>query len=141
MKLLLWHCERLSYVDGKPSTRPEGIHQVAPTPTSGSFNDLLVVFTTVESGDGEANIERATQEIQRMIKMIGERLVLLMPFAHLSNDLAEEEQATGAIAEIARRLAQGHSEVVRASFGFHKEDFELSYVANGHPGSVAYREA
>jgi threonyl-tRNA synthetase len=140
VKLLMWHCERLSYEDGKPSTLPLGIHEVPPTPTVGSYADVLVVFTTVEAGDDDSAVQRAVSEVRRMIKMIGSRPILVMPFAHLSNRLADPPDAEAAIARIGTELERSDLQVDVASFGFHKEEFRLSYVARAHEGSVAYRE-
>jgi threonyl-tRNA synthetase len=140
VKLLMWHCERLSYRDGKPSSRPIGIHEVPPTPTVGSYSDVLVVFTTVEAGDDDGAIDRAASEVKRMIEMIGGRPILVMPFAHLSNRLAGPSRAEEAIAAVGAELEKADLEVNVASFGFHKEKFHMSYFVHAHEGSVAYRE-
>jgi threonyl-tRNA synthetase len=136
----MWHCERLSYEDGKPSSLPLGIHEVPPTPTTGRYEDVLLVFTTVEVDDGGGSVDRAASEVRRMIKMVGRRPILVMPFAHLSNQLAKPSDAEVTIAELGAELERTGLQVEVASFGFHKECFELSYVARAHEGSVAYRE-
>lgn len=139
MRLLIWHCAQLSYTDERPSTRPPGIHTRPPTAEARSHDDVLLVFTTIEEGDSPSTALSAIEEVRRTLAMVGPRPVVVMPFAHLSRNLAPVDDARQAISRIVSELRREGLDVEQASFGFHKS-FELSYVAHGHPGSVAYRE-
>ncbi len=140
MKLLMWHCSRLSSKDIRRSSRPRGIRELTDDPTEVTFSDVLVAFVCVEQGDTKATVERACGEILRQSEQIGRRELVVVPFAHLSSELmTDSREAQDIIASLAMRLEESGLDVTTNSFGYHKQ-FELHYVAKGYPGSVAFRD-
>ena len=140
MKLLLWHCDYLSYRDVKQSTRPLGIDASLKTPTAMEFTDVLAVFVCVEAGDGTEMKESAVDLVVKALRRIGEaKQVVVVPFAHLSNKLALPSVAEDMIREIYDALISRGASVCLSSFGYHKT-FSLSFHGKGYPGSVAFRD-
>ena len=139
MRLLLWHCAELSYVDRQASSRPTGIGELVQPPQSGHWRDVLAVFVCVEAGDSAWHARASLQYILEALRRIGRREVVLVPFAHLSPDTAAPEEALPAIESLAALCRSERIETSLASFGYNK-GFSLSYEAKGHPGSVGYRE-
>lgn len=138
MRLLLWRCRELRYADAVRSDRPSGIAKVAGSRTAEAFSDVLAVFTCIESGDHTEQLAEATTAIVSVLKMLGGgRDVVIVPFAHLSSDLAPASHAVAMLNELRLRVNK-HTKAYMTSFGYHKE-FELYFRGAGHPGSVAYR--
>lgn len=139
MKLLLWHCQKIKYVDARLSTRPEKVRQLSRSKTSATFNDVLVVLTCVESTDSQTHVDFAVEEIRRNLEMIGhQKHVVIMPFVHLSSNIAQPQTAIDIIHRVTDSLERAGVTVSEGSFGFHK-DFELHFKGYGHPGSVCFR--
>lgn len=139
MKLLLWHCSELNYRDTIPSDRPKGIATVQSEKKCGHFVDVLVIFVSIEDIDTEHEVDEATDSIISTLDMLGCRKeVVVVPFAHLSQALAQPQKAVLLIADLEKRLESYGIAATVASFGYHKE-FSLYYRAFGHPGSVAFR--
>lgn len=140
MKLLIWHCSSLSSRDIRKSSRPRGIRELAGRPTTVKFTDVLVAFACVENGDTAETMAAGGAEILRLSEQIGRREVVVVPFAHLSNQLmTDSELAQELINALADDLDDLGLKVTKNSFGYHKQ-FELHYVAKGYPGSVAFRD-
>ncbi len=140
MKLLAWHCESLCYQDERPSTRPPGIHLTTPTKSSAKYEDILLVFVSVETDDTTVDAMTAAGVAVKLTTQNGARNgCVIMPFAHLSQKLAAPDDARDLLASLSEEMRSRGCEVTLASFGFHKL-LELSMTALGHPGSVAYRE-
>jgi threonyl-tRNA synthetase len=140
MKLLIWHCSKLASRDVRRSSRPRGISESVDAPRSESFVDVLAAFACVESGDDEQSVEAAAREIAKLGRQVHCRDVVIVPFAHLSRDLmTDSRRAAGMLERIAGELKRDGWQTAVNSFGYHKE-FELHFVAKGHPGAVAYRE-
>jgi len=139
MKLLLFHCSRVASKDLRRSNRPKGIESGAPA--GRSFSDVLLTFVCVEPWDGEGAIEQAKSTILNHLRIIRRDHVVITPFAHLSNHLANSKQANLVIDALQKSLQTTVNLVDVLSFGFHKDfRFALSDVSVfGHPGSVAFR--
>jgi hypothetical protein len=141
MKILLWHCSELRYVDTKISTRPLGIHRFRPPLASDHFTDVLVAFVCVESPDSTDAAEAAAYEIAALADMVRPKNgIVIVPFAHLSSDLADPQTARSVIGRVAGKLGDNTPKVPVASFGTHKNFYLQSFLAYGHAGSVAFRE-
>jgi len=139
LKLLLWHCQHVKYEDRRPSTRPEKVKHLSRTKGSATFADVLVVFTCVESIDDQTYVDFAVKEILTNLEMIGgKKDVVIIPFVHLSSDIAQPQTAIDIIHGIIDSLRATGVTVHEVSFGFHK-DFELHFKGYGHPGSVCFR--
>lgn len=140
MKLLLWDCKFIRFKDVRASTRPRCIKQLLKTKSSGQFKDTLAVFICIEDDDKEAYCENAAKEIRKLLDMLNSpRDITIIPFAHLSSNIASPHKAISLIHKLANQLKASNLNVNIISFGYHKE-FELHFLARGHPGSVAFRE-
>jgi threonyl-tRNA synthetase len=139
MKLLLWNCRDLKYKDTIPSDKPPGIATVQGERRSGHFINVLLAFTCIEEMDSELEVDEAVQSIISTLKMVGPRReVVVIPFAHMSSNLADPRKAVSLISRIKSQLEGYDITVSVISFGYHKE-FSLCYEGLGHPGSVAFR--
>ena len=99
----------------------------------------MVVFITVEKIDTESICETASlacSEIVGMLKQIGKKEVVLFPFSHLSNDLADPFTAIKIIDEINLRIYKFGIQAFRAPFGWEKI---FSLTCKGHPLAQALR--
>jgi threonyl-tRNA synthetase len=140
VKLLAWHCDFLRYRDERESTRPAGLHPVTPERLSGSFQDVVLVFITVEPSDTPDDACQASEIVTELVRQNGAANgCVIMPFAHLSRQLAAPDVARALLREVKTGVQHEGGAATLTSFGFHKL-LELSMKALGHPGSVAYRE-
>ncbi|MCL4373312.1 MAG: threonine--tRNA ligase [Candidatus Marsarchaeota archaeon] len=94
-----------------------------------SIDDTLALLVSVEKKDTEGTAELAVKEaIDTMQKLKRERIVVY-PFAHLSNDLAEPKEAMHIIDYMFNELKK-HFDAKKAPFGWNKA---LSLSIKGHP--------
>jgi threonyl-tRNA synthetase len=140
MRVLLWHCRSLAYVDRRRANRPADVHREVPDPRTARFEDVMLAFTTIEDRDGLSAVREAAQAISTLTQQCFAREgCVLMPFAHLSSRLAAPDRARQLLADLCAAVNEQDCRVSLASFGFHK-DLDLHFAALGHPGSVAFRE-
>ena len=137
MKALLFHCKNYRVKIDKLANRPEDITPEEVKEKEQICKNCIVVLTTIEKGD---NLEKTTsslsEEISKMCKDVGHASIVILPFAHLSNNLAKSEEGVRAINLLEEKLAKNHK-VVRAHFGSHKS---LLLDIYGHPGNARFRE-
>lgn len=94
------------------------------------LEEIIVDFTSVESGDDEEVARKAIDEAKEFLKRLGVKRLLIYPFAHLSQDLAKPALALAVLKEMERYAAQQGLEVHRAPFGWNKA-FQIK--VKGHP--------
>ena len=139
MRLLIWHCNRLESADRTKSTRPPEIKQVVSEKQKAAFADILAVFACVEKGDTKRETTEAIRSVISILEMLdGKREVVIIPFAHLSANLANPKAAIELLKALQQLLKEAAIETQMMSFGYHK-DFELHFRSSGHPGSVSFR--
>lgn len=138
MRLLIWHCRSLSYTDKRRSTRPPLPDSLNP-PAHESFQDVVAVMACIEATDSPDEVVAAATAIKQLADDWSRRDVALVPFAHLSSDLASPARALKLLRDLARVGSDLGLSIRTTSFGYHK-DFYIEVNAFGHPGSVAYRE-
>jgi len=138
MKALLLHCKKFSTLVTKFSNRPAGI---TPEPVKNKelkTTDAVVALITVEpddqNNDAAANIGN---DLIQMATDTGHKNIILMPFGHLSNKLADSRLVIKVFDEIEAELNKRKMNVLRGHFGSHKE---LSLDLFGHPGNVRFRD-
>jgi threonyl-tRNA synthetase len=130
----------MTYRDGRASTRPPRIHDVVPVKESGTFSDVLLVFVTVEAQDSLSTAALASDAVVALLDQnVASGGCVVMPFAHLSRNLAEPRLAERLVRAVADGVGAIGRSVALTSFGFHKS-LDLHMSAFGHPGSVAFRE-
>lgn len=137
MRVLLIHADRFMYEIKEPTKLAEELpagHQ-----KKHSFDEALVVFSTVESTDDniEAISESAASDIAEVFAKVKAQRLVLYPYAHLSPNLATKKLAVDVLKATEAALAAKGIEVHRAAFGWYKA-FEIS--CKGHPLSELSRE-
>jgi len=134
MRILAIHARTFSYDIVKPAIEePEGVS----SDLKKQFENVLVLFTSIENTDEPDLVEDAVAEIRGLIEQIKPAEVLIYPYAHLSADLAPADKAV----EILNKLHEKASSslqipVHKAPFGWYKS-FKLECY--GHPLSELSR--
>jgi threonyl-tRNA synthetase len=134
MRILAIHARTFSYDIVKPAIEePEGVS----SDLKKEFENVLVLFTSIENTDEPDVVEDAVAEIRGLIEQIKPAEVLIYPYAHLSADLAPPDKAV----EILNKLHEKASSslqipVHKAPFGWYKS-FKLECY--GHPLSELSR--
>jgi threonyl-tRNA synthetase len=136
MKALLCHCRNYRSEVKKLSTTPAGIKPEEVKERVLEAQDALVALVTVEYDDNiESSIPRLADEVKKMSKDTGHNNVVLFPFGHLSNKLADTETTIKAMNLLEKELKEFDPK--RAHFG---SDKKLLLDIFGHKGNVRYRE-
>lgn len=137
MKALIVHCKHYRTSFHSFATRPKNI---LPEPIKFSQQECcecVVALITVEVGDREKeHEEKMATEIEKTCEDVKKQQVVLIPFAHLSNNLAPSQEALEVLKNMEEILSKKFT-VTRAHFGSHKS---LLLNIHGHPGNVRYRE-
>jgi threonyl-tRNA synthetase len=94
------------------------------------FEELLVLFVSVEKGDNEDLAEKLINEVSDFMKKLKVNKMLIYPYAHLSNNLAKPTAALKVLKAMEKYAKQKGIEVYRTPFGWCKK-FSLSI--KGHP--------
>lgn len=135
MKLLLIHSDYIEYEAREETPVAEPQEQIEE---HARLEEALTAFIAVEASDTEdltGIVESAEHEIREVAEELGVDRVMLYPYAHLSQDLADPDTAVEALQELQSAIAD--YEVKRAPFGWYKS-FKLS--CKGHPLSELSRE-
>jgi len=129
LKMLLVHADSFEYkVTSKAIDMAEPLSEHMK---EGMFKELLVVFTTIEKGDGNLQIlKSAVSNVKDVADKIGVKSVLIYPYAHLSSNLAEPDEALKVLKLFEESLKEEGFTVYRSPFGWYKS-FKLS--CKGHP--------
>jgi len=130
MKMLFIHCDYFSYLTTRPTKLAE---EIAGGCKSCAFKDALVVFVTVEKCDEKyiaIVVEKAVEETVEKAKQIGVKNLVLFPFVHLSDEIADSNTALKIMEDLYRRLASLGYVVDKAPFGWEKV---FSLTSKGHP--------
>ena len=137
MKALLFHCKEYGVKIERLANRPENIVPEKVEEKEQTSENCIVALITIEKGDKiKQTCFRLTKEISKMSKEVGHNKIVILPFAHLSNNLASSKDGIKAINLIEEELKKEFN-VVRAHFGSHKS---LLLDIYGHPGNARYRE-
>lgn len=94
------------------------------------FEEIVVLFTSIEKDDNEEIAKKAIEEIKSSLEEIKVNKILIYPYAHLSNNLANPQKALEIIKEMEKYAKKLGIEVYRAPFGWCKK-FNISI--KGHP--------
>jgi threonyl-tRNA synthetase len=98
-----------------------------------SFENALVAFITVEEGDFKRRqeiIDRFVDDVIDVRNRLNADIIILYPYAHLSNTLEKPPIAIRMLRLIERNLANREINLHRAPFGWYKE-FMIHCL--GHP--------
>lgn len=133
MRLLLIHADHMKYFARERTSIAEKIEE---KDRKGEAENVLVVFTAVEREDEknpEEVIRIAGEEIKKVKEQVGAERILIYPYAHLSENLANPSFAVRVLEELRKYLGE---DTLRAPFGWYKS-FELR--CKGHPLSELSR--
>lgn len=139
--MMIWDCGSYgSQVTGL-STRQVGriTHDSLDTDghSIGIDEAVTVVFITVEQNDESVQLSNIALEIDAASQDWKRRKIVLVPFAHLSNQLANAEEAQQMIDELTKELTKlSSAKIQKDHFG---SDKSLKIELLGHPGNVRFR--
>lgn len=130
LRILLIHCEKFEYNAREKAV--EKAEDLDESNRAGRFENVLVVFTSVEKEDAkdpESVAEQAGREILDVFKTVKAERVLLYPYAHLSSELADAVSAMSVLKRVHEKLSEKGVETHRAAFGWYKS---FTLVNKGH---------
>jgi threonyl-tRNA synthetase len=136
MRLLFIHSDHLEFET--TTEAGEGLAETEGVPMEGRMDDCVTAFVSVESADEadlDAVVENAADELRDVTGQLNTRKIVLYPYAHLSDDLANPDSAKTVMRNLEAEL-DGEYEVLRAPFGWYKA-FEVA--CKGHPLSELSR--
>lgn len=136
MRCLLLHCKDYRITIGLLANRPKDIRPEAVTYSKQELKNCILVLVTVEVGDTSKSADLLAQDVATMAHNVGRTSIAILPFAHLSNNLAKTEDALTVLDSIENELSQDFH-VLRGHFGSHKE---FMFDLFGHPGNARFRE-
>ncbi len=138
MQLLIIHADEFSYsLTGKTAIAEEAVPNLLGEPEN-VFKEPLVVFCTVEKSDAvdfNTIVKKAFYEITGIALRLKPQMLVLYPYAHLSDSLAEPALAVDILNALKGELESSYP-VHRAPFGWYKS-FKMS--CKGHPLSESSR--
>ncbi|MEK6918294.1 MAG: threonyl-tRNA synthetase editing domain-containing protein [Nanoarchaeota archaeon] len=137
MKALLFHCKNYATRVDRLSNLPKDIEPEEIKEKEQKCGDCIVSLITIEKGDDiEETSSNIAEEISKFCDEVGHKNIVLLPFAHLSNNLAKAKDGIKALDLIENKLKKKF-DVMRAHFGSHKS---LLLDIYGHVGNARYRE-
>ncbi|UNQ72811.1 threonine--tRNA ligase [Infirmifilum sp. NZ] len=136
MKILLIHARSFEYEAREKAV--DSAEELSEGNRTGRAENALVAFVTVEKGDSSdpGIAEKAAQEIRDVYTRVGASEVVLYPYAHLSDNLAEPGEALPLLKSIEELLKAQGASVKRAPFGWYKR---FTVECYGHPLSELSR--
>jgi threonyl-tRNA synthetase len=94
------------------------------------IDECLLLLTTIEEDDDKSVANMAIEEIEKSLKILKVNKILIYPYAHLSNKLADPSTSLSILIEMEKLAKEKGIEVYRAPFGWIKR---LSFSIKGHP--------
>ena len=117
------------FIEYKPVKKEVKIAEECEKKTQ-RYEDIVVLFTSVEKEDNEETVEKAVHEVAEALKRLGANRILIYPYAHLSSQLAPPRKALKLLREMEEQAKKLGIETFRTPFGWCKQ-FSLSI--KGHP--------
>ncbi|MGI0141793.1 MAG: threonine--tRNA ligase [Candidatus Micrarchaeales archaeon] len=94
------------------------------------YEDIVVLFTTVETGDNIATAKQAIDDVKKFLKNLGKNTILIYPYAHLSSNLAKPNDAIKVLNAMASDAKELGITVYKSPFGWNKQ---YSLKIKAHP--------
>lgn len=132
MRILQLHCDSVSY---EPLRKEIELAESAERKPR-HFKEVLLALVSVEARDEEAIAEEAAKQLVDSMLQLKASKLLIYPYAHLSNELAEPFKALSLLKLMEERAAQLGVQVHRAPFGWNKR---LELKVKGHPLAEQFR--
>lgn len=131
MRILKLHCDYIYYKPKKLAIK-QGADEVTKEDLEGKkVEEVLVVFTAIENGDGKREVIDAVAEIKKMFETVKAQNIVIYPYAHLSSNLASLKDAPSILVSLYEETKKSVTpNTFKSQFGWYKE-FELK--CKGHP--------
>ena len=126
MKILQLHADFIEYKPIKKEIRDAEDAETSEV----REEELVVLFTAVEKGDGDEEAKRAAEDAKKFLTQLGVSKVMIYPFAHISQDLAPPAEALRVLKKMAEDATAAGLTVYTAPFGWNKA---LQIKVKGHP--------
>jgi threonyl-tRNA synthetase len=133
MKTLMWHCKNYQVILTEKSTMPKNISPEKMRNKIEKMSNCILCLITVEKNDSK--ISSVSEEIRKYCFDTTAKNIVLMPFVHLSNQIANSEKTKIIIDKIFSNL-DSEFNVLKSHFGYHKK---LSFETFGHKTNVRFR--
>ncbi|HVA83020.1 MAG TPA: threonine--tRNA ligase, partial [Candidatus Aquilonibacter sp.] len=126
MKILQQHVEFIEY---EPIKKEIALAEDAEKKKQ-RYEDIVVLFMTVEKGDDEKIAQQAVTELKKFLTNLGKNTILIYPFAHLSNNLAKPDVAISVLKAFEEDAKNLGIIVHKSPFGWTKQ---YSLKVKAHP--------
>ncbi len=127
MKILLLDVESIAW----ELIKPEASVYEDSDEKSVAVKDALVMMLSVESEDDNGVAHKAVDDVTKIMKQLKRTKLIVYPYAHLSNDLADPKSAMQIIDSVYKSAASNKAlDVKKAPFGWNKR---WSISMKGHP--------
>lgn len=134
MKLLFNHVASFQYTATEQTDVGRDLDEAE---TTGETDEALLLKVCAEPGDDAATVTDAVAEISDVSNQLGgiDRIVLF-PWAHLSDDLADPDTAQALLDALTDETDAASYDPLQVPFGWYKK---LELHSRGHPLSVLPR--
>ena len=126
MRILQLHSD---YIEYRPIKREIENAEKCEKKTK-RYEDIVVLFTSVEEEDSEKIARKAVEEVKETLEKISAKRVLIYPYAHLSSQLAKPQKALRILKAMEEHAKKLGIETYRSPFGWCKQ---FSLKIKGHP--------
>ena len=126
MRILQLHSDFIEY---KPVQKEISVAEEAEKKPV-RLEEIVVLFTAVESGDNEIVAQKAVAEVSAFLQNLKVNRIIIYPYAHLSSNLAKPAEALKIVKAMEVQAKDKGIETFRAPFGWNKQ-FTISI--KGHP--------
>ena len=133
MKILQLHVDFIEY---EPVQKEMGAAEEAEKKKV-RIENCLLLLTSVEEDDDESTANRAIEEVEKSLESLKVNQIVIYPYAHLSNRLANPVASISILKEMERIAVERGIKVHRAPFGWTKK---LSFSVKGHPLAEQLKE-
>ena len=133
MKLITLHCD---YIRFKALKKAVKFIEDLEDKDEKEVKEVLVVLTAVEKGDNKEILDKYIEAIKKTAVDVKAKNIVLYPYAHLSSNLGNPNEAMKFLEDAEKALKKDYS-VQKAPFGYYKS-FELK--CKGHPLSELSKE-
>ena len=126
MRILLLHS---NYIEFQAIKKEIDIAEETDTDIK-RYEDVVVLFTCLESQDDETTIKNSISEIKSSLDNLNCNRVVVYPYSHLSNNLANASKAISLLNHFKNSLSTEGNDVQSSPFGWNKS---FTIGVKGHP--------
>lgn len=122
MRGIIWQTKRFEFEDEEKSNRPPGIKKLSEMSKGRKiFTDVVCIWLCIEKDDKDNYINSLLLRFRELNqKFYKSEKVLILPFAHMSNNLEEPARAKEVLDKAVNMFKEKGFLTDRASFGTHK---------------------